>query len=148
MAKQLWRIDNTLDSLLSRSLKARYFPKGSIWDAKVGSNPSYVWRSIWGSRSLLELGVRWRVGDGRSIKLWHEAWLGGEGSDKLITHVRILGPNETVDALMDQTNRHWRTDIIADVFLLIDADRISQIPISIENQADRRIWVASSDGVF
>lgn len=70
LAKQLWRIHCVPNSLLVRSLKARYFPGGSIWKSKVGVNRSYVWRSIWGSRSLLELGVRWRVGDGKSIKLW------------------------------------------------------------------------------
>lgn len=73
LAKQLWRILCNQLSLLARSLKARYFPSSSIWETRVGIHPSYAWRSIWGSRSTLERGVRWKVSDGMSIKLWHDA---------------------------------------------------------------------------
>lgn len=75
LAKQLWHLHTHPHSLLARSLKAKYFPSSSIWETSVGFNPSYAWRSMWSSRSLLEMGTRWRIGDGKSVKVWKDAWM-------------------------------------------------------------------------
>lgn len=80
MAKKLWRLHTHPHTLHARVLKARYFPTRSFWEAKVGYQPSYAWRSILGARPLLEKGMRWRVGDGHNINIWKDRWLGGGGS--------------------------------------------------------------------
>lgn len=54
---------------------------------------------------MLELGVRWKVCDGNSIKLWKDTWLGGNGTGKLITPVRVLDSEATVASLLDN-ERH------------------------------------------
>lgn len=38
-------------------------------------NPSYVWKSIYGTRKLLEDGIGWRVGSGTQISIWRDEWL-------------------------------------------------------------------------
>lgn len=148
LAKQLWRLHCFPNSLLARSLQACYYPSSSIWETKVGFNPSYAWRSIWSSRSVLELGVRWRVGDGRSIKIWKDAWLDGDGTGKLITPVRVLDQDDTVDKLMDSSNHMWCPDIVNEVLFPIDAERVMNIPISSTGVPDMRVWIASTDGLF
>lgn len=40
LAKQCWRLIQNLDSLAVRMLKVKYYPNGSIVDAKLGSRPS------------------------------------------------------------------------------------------------------------
>lgn len=44
--KQGWRFLKRQESLASKVYKARYFPKGNFFDASLGNNPSFVWRSI------------------------------------------------------------------------------------------------------
>ncbi|KAL0355849.1 UNVERIFIED_CONTAM: putative mitochondrial protein [Sesamum radiatum] len=56
LAKQGWRILSQQTSLLSRVLKARYFPLCSFWEAQVGSRPSLTWRSILLARGVLRVG--------------------------------------------------------------------------------------------
>lgn len=114
----------------------------------MGINPSYSWRTILGSRSLLEKGVRWKVRVGNSIKVWKDGWIGGNGTGKLITPVRILDKEATIASLLDNDRHQWRRDIISDVFFPIDAERILNIPIGSSRDADARAWVASSDGIF
>lgn len=46
LAKQLWRIIQYPDSLLSRVLKGRYFKNDDVMNARLGCNPSYIWRSL------------------------------------------------------------------------------------------------------
>lgn len=64
LAKQGWRILQTLDSVLSTCLKAKYYPHSDVMTASLCQRPSYTWRSIWEARGLLEERVRWGVGDG------------------------------------------------------------------------------------
>lgn len=67
LSKQGWRLVKHPDSLVTRVLKARYYPKSSFLDAKLGSSSSFVWRSIWQSQEVLKKGHCWRVGDGKDI---------------------------------------------------------------------------------
>lgn len=56
LAKRGWRLLYDQDSLLSRLMKARYFPRASFLEAKEGFQPSYTWRSILKGREVLVKG--------------------------------------------------------------------------------------------
>lgn len=58
IAKQGWRILHKPDSLMAKILKAKYFKGAGFMEAKLGSNPSFVWRSILWGRHLLKEGLR------------------------------------------------------------------------------------------
>ncbi|XP_019179245.1 PREDICTED: uncharacterized protein LOC109174463 [Ipomoea nil] len=75
LGKQGWNFLTKPDALVTRVFKARYFPKCSFLEAKRGSNPSFVWSSIWESQTMVGKGVRWRVGNGESIRVWGDPWL-------------------------------------------------------------------------
>ncbi|MCI17289.1 RNA-directed DNA polymerase (Reverse transcriptase), partial [Trifolium medium] len=75
IAKQGWRIMDNPNLLVSRVLKARYFPNSSFFDANLGYNPNYSWRNLWGSRDILKRGCRWVVGDGSRVRVMGELWL-------------------------------------------------------------------------
>lgn len=60
---------------MAHILKARYFKHTDIMDAQRGSNPSFIWQSILWSMDILAKGFRWRVGDGKSINAFKDAWI-------------------------------------------------------------------------
>lgn len=43
--------------------------------AKLGLNPSFVWRSILWGRQLLHEGLKWRVGNGNQISIFSSNWM-------------------------------------------------------------------------
>ena len=58
LAKQAWRILTNPSSLVAKVLKARYFPTGDVLNAKLGSSPSYSWRSIYSSLEIIRRGTQ------------------------------------------------------------------------------------------
>ena len=88
MPKQMWRLLRDQNSLFFRVFEAKYFPKGSVLEATTSSR-SYAWQSIMKARKVISKGMRWRIGDGKSINLYGDNWLLGGGSSKIISS-RVL----------------------------------------------------------
>uniref|UniRef100_A0A2N9GLQ5 Reverse transcriptase zinc-binding domain-containing protein n=1 Tax=Fagus sylvatica TaxID=28930 RepID=A0A2N9GLQ5_FAGSY len=65
LAKQSWRLLTNPHSLFFRIFKARYFPQCSFLKVQMGSNPSFLWRSIMSGRDTINNGIRWSNQDGR-----------------------------------------------------------------------------------
>ena len=64
LVKQMWRLYKGTNPFLNAVLKACYFKRDDVLDVRRGFDPSFTWRSIWGSKSLLLEGLSWRVGSG------------------------------------------------------------------------------------
>ncbi|XP_058776484.1 uncharacterized mitochondrial protein AtMg00310-like [Vicia villosa] len=77
VAKQGWFFLANPLALVSRIFKARYFPRSSFFDAKLGYNPSFVWKSIWSAREILIMGCRWSIGTGTQINVMSDPWFRG-----------------------------------------------------------------------
>jgi hypothetical protein len=75
LAKQAWRLLTDPTSLCARVLKGRYYPDSDFWSATKPRSASYTWRSILHGRKLLVEGVRWGIGDGRSVRILHDHWI-------------------------------------------------------------------------
>lgn len=61
--------------LVIKIYKARYYPHGSFLNVKIRNNPSFIWRSVLESQSVVKQGVGCRVGNGQSICIFEDPWL-------------------------------------------------------------------------
>jgi hypothetical protein len=75
LAKQFWRLWNTKESLASQIIQAKYYPNNSILVAKLGSKPSFAWRSIHGAGEIVWDKLIWRIGYGKSVNIWGDRWI-------------------------------------------------------------------------
>ena len=104
LANQVWRLVHDTDSLFYRVFKAKYFPTGSIFDAKAKSG-SYTWKSILEAQKVILLGARWSIGDGTSVKNFKDSWLLGSNSGRILSPASLLSEDATVDQLLDSESR-------------------------------------------
>ncbi|KAL5549984.1 hypothetical protein UlMin_000160 [Ulmus minor] len=75
LAKQCWRLIRFPDSLVGWILQASYFPRTTFLYAKMGSKPSFVWRSLLWGRGVINIGSRWRVVFGERIRVVNDPWI-------------------------------------------------------------------------
>ena len=70
--------------------------------AELGSNPSFVWRSLLVARDIIYVGSQWRVGDGRDI---------GVFTHKQLPHTPTPLHEGALDIrvreLIDEDSRQW-----------------------------------------
>uniref|UniRef100_A0A2N9HKR3 RNase H type-1 domain-containing protein n=1 Tax=Fagus sylvatica TaxID=28930 RepID=A0A2N9HKR3_FAGSY len=148
LARQGWRLVQFLDSLVSRVLKAKYYPHQSFLDAKVKGNVSFIFRSICEAKKVLSAGMVWRVGTGANIQIWKDCWLQGAPSATVLSPPRLLDTNAMVGSLILQDRMYWNVDLIDQIFLPWEIEIVKQIPLSYRRPDDLLIWGETKRGEF
>lgn len=138
---------NFENSLVGRVFKAKYYPQSNFLDANLGRNPSYVWRSILESQTLLKRGARWRIGDDRSIPIINQPWL-ADLENPFITSQHIALREVTVHNLFKTNSREWDGDIINDLFDDRDREAIKNIVLCRNQYVDTRYWLFEQNGQY
>lgn len=148
LAKQVWRLHNVPNSLLGSTLKARYYKHSDVLDASRGYDPSFVWRSIWGAKSLLLEGLGWRVGNGWNIRALSQKWVTMNGAMQSPTTPNSTHSELLVGELVDHEAMRWKTDIIHHMFDPPSAEAILAIHLSNWDYDDRLYWWYNRDGKY
>ncbi|XWS71095.1 hypothetical protein CRYUN_Cryun03dG0108200 [Craigia yunnanensis] len=127
-------------SLCSRVFKGKHFPNNSFIEAKLGYNPSFVWRSLLERRKVIERGSIWRIGNGSKVHIWQHMWI-----PKPPTFKPSLIPGQDnemmfVSELIDHTIRTWNEEFLHYCFFPEDANLIKNIALSRRVIEDKLIW--------
>ncbi|XP_019194227.1 PREDICTED: uncharacterized protein LOC109188138 [Ipomoea nil] len=147
LGKQAWRFLTQPQSLVSRVYKARYYPTNSFYDACLGNNPSFCWRSILAAQKLICGGVRRRIGNGQSTLIWDHPWLHDESRPQILTEKPPQLAQAKVVGLLDQLTGTWDKDILTDIFIPEDVERILKIPVSPDYE-DMWYWYGDPKGEY
>ena len=115
---------------------SKYYPKWVFLDVNLGHNPSLVWGSIHASQVVVRGGMRWRVGNGRKINLWHDLWL-PDPSIFFVTSSPVLGTEHfCVADLVDDRTKHWNLELAGNLLQQRDLGD------------DALVWSLAKDGRF
>lgn len=138
LGKQAWRLSCYPDKLVSRIFKARYYPTSTFLTATLGSNPSYIWRSVMKAQSLIKNGISCRIGDGREVDILNTHWLPSI-SDPYVHTVNEALNNQKVFSLLKTGERAWDEDLVCDQFNSKDAEIILSIRLGTQDN-DAWYW--------
>ncbi|XP_074291949.1 uncharacterized protein LOC141618767 [Silene latifolia] len=146
LGKQAWRLVMEPGSLWAQILRAKYFPTGDFMTAGLGGNPSYTWRGILEARKVLDRGLRRRIGDGLSTRVWSDAWIPKAQSGRVLSP---CGPGIENMLVADLMKDHgWRHDQLESLFLPFERSRIANIRLSLTRPCDTWFWQLEKDGVY
>ncbi|KAG7557763.1 Zinc knuckle CX2CX4HX4C [Arabidopsis suecica] len=148
LAKQSWRILKEPKSLLSRVLKAKYFAKTSLMEAKLGHRPSHAWRSIHQGTQLLSQGLKWRIGDGRTVNIWSDPWL--DNPPRPARCIADAPPSAVlkVSDLMLCGSYQWDEKKIQEIINSEDVKLIKRIHPRVMASPDSPNWIHTRNGQY
>lgn len=145
LAKQAWRI-----VFQPASLVAKFFNHCSFLEVNPCKNKSYIWRGILCGKALLDKGLGWHIGNGRTCKIWDSNQVSG-----FIVFKPFTSPTEDQESfsIADLLKVHnqalvWDKNKLHQNFLPIDVDRISSILLGNQISPDVLAWLPNWDGIF
>lgn len=147
LAKQAWRILNDPESLFAKLFKSRYFPYQDFLRAANGPRPSYAWRSIQFGKELLQSGITKKLGNGKSMSVWVDAWIEGDVPRRPLMKNIFVDLLLSVDRLVDVENRCWNLNTLHDLFYDEDVARIMVMKVQVD-QDDFWVWPHNKHGAY
>jgi hypothetical protein len=136
------------NSLVARIYKAKYFPRTSLLNAKIGYNPSFAWGSIWNSRQVLLHGCRWAVGSGTQIRVMQDPWILEDYGSWVPSPQGEDVYQMSVNDLLNVGAHTWDSAKIASLFAADTAAAILATPLFDSVINDRILWTAEQDGRY
>lgn len=144
IAKQTWRLIDYPNSLAAQLFKARYYRSTDLMQAELGSNPSFVWRSICWGRELSKEGLNWCIANGQDIhaefRNWFATWAISEKSSCCMQGRRV--------GHYIYSNGNWQEELVRRDFTHHEAEQILTTRISREQSSDRRYWKFHPTGLY
>ncbi|GAU30401.1 hypothetical protein TSUD_364470 [Trifolium subterraneum] len=148
VAKQVWNIVQNPNSLVAKLIKARYFPRSSLFEAPLGYNPSFAWRSMWQARQILSLGCRWRIGSGVNIRVMHDPWLRGS-ANRWVPSPQPAGVYQlSVRYLLHENYKAWNIVKVRNLFSKDVAEKILETPLVSSIREDKVVWEEERNGCY
>ncbi|KAL0458971.1 UNVERIFIED_CONTAM: hypothetical protein Slati_0524300 [Sesamum latifolium] len=126
------RVDGWKEKLLSQA------GKEILIKAILQATPSYI----------IEARTRWRIGDGRTVKVRGDKWLPRPHTFKPILLAFGSSPQLCVADLIDLETMTWNPSLLDTLFWKEDAKIINDIPISRSSTPDILIWHYNKNGCF
>lgn len=147
LAKQGWRLLTEPNSLCARVLKGRYFPGTDFWHATKPRSSSYTWHSILHGRELLTHGIRWGIGDGKTVKIISDNWI-PRFPPVILKPTSPIPLTATVHCLINEESGTWNLENVHAFFSHATALQILQVPISRHAGDDFVCWPHTRHGTF
>lgn len=147
LAKQSWRILQYPDCLFAKVMKSRYFEDGEVLTAKLGYQPSYIWRSLLHGRDLLIKGLRIMIGNGKSSSVWCDPWIyDGRLRAPLMKNI-FVDLDLKVESLIDFQRRDWNMDKLLELFYPNDIHCIT-VNKPLVSKDDFWCWMHNKSGDY
>ncbi|XP_024310402.1 uncharacterized protein LOC112268687 [Brachypodium distachyon] len=147
LAKQAWRLMQSLDTRSGKTLKAVYFPQDDILTASLGAHLSQIWQAIIDGRDVLKQGLIRRIGNGESTHAWNDNWIPRDSLMRPIACPTDDAPCAVSD-FIDSTSASWNRGKLEEFFLPMDVEIIQSIPICTRSADDFWAWNFEKTGVF
>ena len=143
LAKQIWRLKTCENKLLHKVFKAKIFPDCLIMECTNPNKGLYAWRRLLQARYVIEVGVVWRLGDGRSTFIRTDKWLPKNPAMMIVSPPAVLPLDSRVSELINEATHTWKSDLVRSEFLAHEVDMVLGIPLGCRSIYPRQTGMVS-----
>ena len=147
LAKQAWRLLYEPHCLFSRFFRSRYNSKTSFLKSKLGSRPSYGWRSILFGKNLLIKGLKRVIGDGKDTLVWIDKWIFDDTARRPIGIHSIMNICLRVSDLISASSGLWKVSLLRNLFHQDVVHRILSTKPLLARK-DSYCWGGNRSGIY
>ena len=148
LAKQAWQLLHNKETLFYKVFKAKFFSNHSLLEAKESNSRSYAWKSILQGRDVILDGACWRVGDGKSIKIWQHQRLPRKHPTKVLSLMVESMEEATMEGLIDKSTRTWNATMVDGIFAPQEVEEIKNILLARKETKDTLYCPGEQDGRY
>ncbi|KAA3467246.1 reverse transcriptase [Gossypium australe] len=142
LAKHGWRLFTQPNCLFASAMKLKYYPHDNFLNARLGAYPSFTWRSIWNTRSLLEEGTDWRIENGEPTNIWNDAWLPIPNDGRVKSQNININYSKVAD-LINKDSFSWNYEAIWSLLKEKQVEAVLSIPLP-----DVLVWRWDESGEY
>ncbi|KAI5338965.1 hypothetical protein L3X38_018237 [Prunus dulcis] len=148
LAKLGWICLTNDSNWWAQIVRLKYLQKENFLALKKKSSHSSAWQAILDARSVLNLGIRWIVGNGKSIPFWTAHWVFPFPLLDLIPSTQRSSLNLQLVVADFLTDQCWNIVKLKDVVDDDILDKIISIPLPLAPLEDQLIWGPDPKGIF
>ena len=74
LIKHLWNVASRKESLWVKWINVIKLKNMSVWDITIDPKDSWGWKCLLNLRDMVGGHMRYKIGDGKSINVWHDKW--------------------------------------------------------------------------
>ena len=89
---------------------------------------------------VVKKGIRWRVGNGKSIQIWSDDWLPSCSYPRILSPAQAQWVSAKVSDLIVEDRGEWNLSVVRHLFNPVEADLVMSIPLSQRLPVDRVVW--------
>ncbi|MCH82297.1 ribonuclease H protein [Trifolium medium] len=121
---------------------------GLSFRAQSGYQLSYAWRSLFNAKPVIDLGLRWSIGNGQQVKFLKDPWLPELSSFKVWSPVRNLDEDAVVADLIGVDIKQWKRELVLNSFNDFEARQFLNIHLSWRLPEDKKVWSWERNGHY
>jgi len=149
LAKLVWKILTQPENFWVQQMRAKYGTPELFFAARPKPTDSWVWKSLLRLRPFIKRGIRWKVGDGRSINFWTDNWCAEDNLVSLLNKDPSSVPDIDIKvSAFISPDRQWDSVKLNQYVPSEVIQMIQGIPLPTTNVADSFCWGYSSSGNF
>ncbi|XP_048502732.1 uncharacterized protein LOC125498547 [Beta vulgaris subsp. vulgaris] len=144
--KLLWRIIKDDNNLWVCLVRKHYIKNSNLFTIKVSKSASWQWRNLLRLRDTFKKGLRWHLGDGKSIRFWSDNWVFQYPLSSIIVPTPRTETYFVDHCILD--SGRWNTQVLLSLVPPHIVAHIVSIYIPSEPQLDSLIWGLTADGEY
>ena len=151
IAKHVWFLLSGGECSMWCQWVKSYLLKGwSFWSVKTPSDPSWVWRKILSLRNLFYPLIKFKIGNGENVFLWHDNWhplgsLWHRFGPRILYDTNLLDSTK-VRSIVSYSSRKWPISNSWEIKEWISSTPSSLLPSP--GSSDTPVWSLTADGTF
>ena len=149
IAKLAWKFLTNPENFWVQVISARYGDPAGFFYCKARQSDSYVWKTILRIRPFLKKGLRWKLGNGKAINFWTDAWCSEENLASQLSSDYVPISNLEVKVCEFFTpDKQWDAAKLCQVLPSHLVSVVQGIPIPFTDVPDSFCWGLTGNGDF